>query len=451
MDLQAEASLYHQCRGNYITDRDVTVIAAAPRFLVAHIQTRRLSLQVHVLHAPSTANVPVEEVRSFWDERAHTLLHRPEGCDFIVLCDANSRLGEIASDFVSTHGAEQEGPAGGLFHEFLTKVDAIAPSTWEDWHTGPHTTWVSPTGHRSRIDYVLIPSHWATGDILSFTLPDTEHLQLRDDHIPVFLSCHFARKLPPLAYTTSRKQVVRPDPQSAGPQACNLLSARVPVLPWHLPVDQHYQGLTEAWLQVGEALAPPTQEQPRQPYLTADTLLLVRECTQVRSRLKAVSAERRHRWRLIIFAAFITNTGQRNFNQAQARIADSWLREVDRVEAEILASHLFLARRLRQAVATDRVQYLDGLVTEVANQSVGDAKALYKVLRKAFPAARSARRQTNTPLPMLKLTDGTVAATTDERAEAWRAHFAAQEAGVEVTPQEYAAAFAAVGIQARRP
>ncbi|OLQ02188.1 hypothetical protein AK812_SmicGene14994 [Symbiodinium microadriaticum] len=432
-----------------IADRDVTIIDAAPRFLVAHIQTRRLSLQVHVLHAPSTANVPVEEVRSFWDERAQALLHRPEGCDFIVLCDANSRLGEIASDFVGTFGAEQEGPAGGLFHEFLTKIDAVAPSTWEDWHTGPHTTWVSPTGHRSRIDYVLLPRHWTTGHISSFTLPFTEHLQLRDDHIPVFLSCQFARRMPPLAYTTSCKQVVRPDPQSAGSHACQLLSDWVPVQPWHLSVDEHYQGLAEAWLQVGEALASPAQEQPRQPYLTADTLLLVRERAHARSSLKAVSAERQHRWRLIIFAAFVTNTAQQAFSPAQTRTADSWLRDADLVEAELLASHLLLVRRLRQAVATDRIQYLDGLVTEVAHQTVGDAKALYKVLRRAFPAARSARRQTNTPLPMLKLADGTVAATTDERAEAWRAHFAAQEAGIEVTDQDYAIAFAEVGIQAR--
>ncbi|CAE7372548.1 unnamed protein product [Symbiodinium sp. CCMP2456] len=51
----------------YISSTDVTVTGASPRHLVACVQTPRFSLQLCVIHAPSTANVPVAEVREFWN------------------------------------------------------------------------------------------------------------------------------------------------------------------------------------------------------------------------------------------------------------------------------------------------------------------------------------------------------------------------------------------------
>ena len=157
----------------HVSSSDVTVSGVSPRHLLAHVQTPRLRLQILMAHAPSLTTTPVDEVRAFWDLRAQEVLRRPEGADSVVLCDANSRLGDVTSEFVSDCGAEQEGVAGELFHEFLAKIDAIAPSTWPQWHVGQHTTWYSPTGSQSRIDYVLVPRHWQTADIVSRTLCHT--------------------------------------------------------------------------------------------------------------------------------------------------------------------------------------------------------------------------------------------------------------------------------------
>ncbi|CAE7435991.1 tyrP-A, partial [Symbiodinium necroappetens] len=434
----------------FIRQSDVTVTATSPRHLVALIQTARLQLQVLVLHAPSAATMPATTVRDFWDARATDIVQRPEGSDFLVLCDANSRLGDVVSELVSDHGAEAENIAGGLFHEFLAKVDALAPSTWSQWHSGSHATWVSFTGLQSRIDYILVPREWKVAALQSCVLPRVEHLQLRDDHFPVHLLCQFARQLPKLVHQNVKKQVVRPGPAAAGPAACALLNSTVPVQAWDVPIDEHYGVLAQAWRTVGRSLEPDATPVPRQPYLSAATLEIVKARQDSRVRLKFLCRERAYRWKLISFAAFVNHAGHLSFSHARTAVADRWLRDLDGEEARMLAHHVRLGRDIRRSVAFDRTHYLDGLASEVAQGNIGDAKALYRVLRRAFPAARSARRQGITPLPMLMLEDGTVAQTTSARAEAWRTHFSAQEAGIAVSGPEYAEAFAhCTIIQAR--
>ena len=443
---------FYTSQGNafFIRRGDVTIVGTSSRHLVANISTPRIRLQVFVLHAPSVANVPVEEVRHFWDLRTQEVLRRPDGAHFLILCDANSRLGDITSEHVGDHGAEVEGVAGEMFHEFLCKIDVIAPATWGRWHTGPHYTWCSPTGLHSRIDYVVVPKHWHTASMHSFTLPNVELMQLRDDHAPVVLQCHFMQHAPAMSYTSVRKKVVRPVGDAATKQtASKLLTACVPVTSWGTDVDPHYQALAQAWYQVGSQLETPTDTPSRQPYITPATLDLVRERRELRPQLRVVTAARQHRWLLIVFAAFVCHASDATFSEAQLRTAERWLREADHVEAITLASYRRLTFALRRAVAFDRVAYLDGLAAEVAAGSLGDPKVLYRTLRRAFPAAKPSRRRSIEPLPALLLQDGTFAQSTEERGEAWRSHFAQQEAGVAVDEAGYAKAFDNCHLQTR--
>ncbi|CAE7570946.1 tyrP-A [Symbiodinium necroappetens] len=426
----------------YIRSQDVTVVSASPRHLTVHLQTPRMRLQLQVIHAPSTTSFPVEEVQAFWDARACEIMARPDGTDFIVFSDANARLGDVHSDHVGDLGAEVEGIAGALFHEFVIKIDAIVPSTWAQWHLGPHATWFSPFGTSSRIDYILVPRHWSVAELVSRTMPDVELMQARDDHVPVQLMCSFSRTLPSMVYRTTHKQVVRPDPSVAGAYASKALTQLVPVTSWTTGVDQHYRTLAAAWAEVGKELTVEQEAAPRQPYLSRATLDIVEERHALRASLKGWAREVTRRRMMIAFAAFVLHTRQDAFRAEGIAVADRWLREADQADAIALANYRRSTRSLRRAVALDRSDYLARLASEVASGSIGNAKALYKVLRKAFPASRPAKRLQLQPLPMLRLADGTMARTTSERAQAWRSHFASQEAGVQASDDEYAAAFA---------
>ena len=432
----------------YVQQQDITVIAASHRHLVVALQTPRIRMQVHVIHAPSTYTVPVSDVKDFWDQRAREVLARPDGTDFLILCDANARLGDVVSAHASDYGAETEGEAGALFHSFLATIDAIAPATWECYHHGDHVTWCSATGGWSRIDYVLVPRHWRTAYMESRTLPDVELLQLREDHIPVHLLCRFARALPPVSYSRSSKHVLRPDPRQDREQAIPLLQAIRPEH-WTVPVDLHYARLVHAWTHVDQCLRRPPDRVPHQPYISASTLDLVDERKALRLYLRAERHEKARRWSLLVFAAFITHWRGSSLAPAQLQVADRWFRDMDRSEAIALANYRRLARSLRRAVAMDRAAYLDGIAQDVAHHSLRDPKELYRALRKAFPAARSARRASVQPLPMLSLADGSTALTTDMRAEAWRAHFATQEAGTAVSSEEYPQEYARTTVHPR--
>ncbi|CAE7705799.1 tyrP-A, partial [Symbiodinium necroappetens] len=398
-------------------------------------------LQLYVIHAPSLASVTAEEARAFWNLRATDILDRPEVADYIVMCDANSKLGDVCSDLVGDHGAEQEGQAGALFHEFLQKIDAIVPATWSQWHSGPHHTWCSPHGTWSRIDYILVPRHWQHAHFVSRTCPRVELMQLREDHIPVLLACEFVRNLPGKSYTCTRKQIFRPTPDARGKTASRFLTEAVPVTTWLASADAHYHTLVQAWQRVGSSISPPDSRTTTRPYLSQHSLDIVDERRPIRVALRDAHGERIRKWQLIVLVAFLLHARGQAFSQAQTQIADRWLKEADAWEASMLANYKRLARMLRRSVAADRIAYLDRLAQEVAGGHLGDPKSLYRVLRQAFPAARSARRQGIQPLPMLQLSDGTFARNTAERAEAWRSHFAAQEAGHKVDDSGYVKAF----------
>ena len=440
--------LCHTSQGPvFVRQQDITVVAASPRHLVAVIQTPQVKLQVHVLHAPSVHAVPPAEVKSFWDLRAREVLNRVDGADYLILCDANSGSGDAVSDLVGDHGAEIEGVAGALFHTFLSTIDAIAPSTWACYHTGEHHTWRSALGGRSRIDYILVPRQWHNAQLISHTLPDVELLQLREDHIPVQLICRFVKATPPAFYQTSTKKELRPDVKAARGEAPALLRT-VACHPWTDSVDAHYAHLVADWTTVSNQLAQPAAPMPRQPYIAAPTLDIVAERQELRAWLRHALAERCRRWLLIGFAAFIVHRDGLCFNPAQISVAEAWLHDLDRAEAVALANYRRLARALRRAVAIDRAAYLDSLAHNITHHSLRDPKELYRSLRKAFPAARSARRSGILPLPMLRMADDTTASSTAARAEAWRAHFADQEAGTKICPEDYPSAFDSTTIQA---
>jgi hypothetical protein len=70
--------------------------------------------------------------------------------EILLLVDANSRVGSIASPVIGPLGIETENDAGMLFRVFLETNQIFASSTF---HCSG-TTWCGSRGHRRRIDYI---------------------------------------------------------------------------------------------------------------------------------------------------------------------------------------------------------------------------------------------------------------------------------------------------------
>ncbi|CAE7258117.1 unnamed protein product [Symbiodinium sp. CCMP2592] len=431
--------------GRLIFQEDhVTVVSSSPRHLVANVLTPRLRLHIQVVHAPSPSNVSIGEVQDFWNSRASDFSKRPAGTDFLFLCDANSKVGSMPTSFVGSHQAEEENASGTLFHEFVMRIGALAPSTHAEYHQGSGGTWCSPRGLWSRLDYVLIPISWKDFEVHTKVLYEVEALQQRVDHVPLLCHCAFVKWAPAHTYTVNRRAALRPTLPVTVLERREVRATLASLAPqsWHQDSTSHHDALVEQWQQ---AIKPAQIEgpQPRQTFLSADTLSTIQVRTAARRYLAQEAQERDRRWRFICFAAFIHNCRGSYFTSQTLSVVESWLRQLDVSEARALTVLYASTKQIRRQVANDRQAHLASLAQQAAQHDIKDPAALYKALRKAFPETRPTRRSSFKPLPTLRLEDGTLATTHQERCEGWRRHFASQEAGSLVLPDEYCRLFEA--------
>ena len=83
----------------------------------------------------------------------------------VLLCDANARVGSVASLAVRDQAADWEDTAGAEFHAVLLEWDLCLPATMPGPHTDPAKpsgTWCSRTRWH-RIDFVAVPCDWLAG------------------------------------------------------------------------------------------------------------------------------------------------------------------------------------------------------------------------------------------------------------------------------------------------
>ncbi|CAE7725799.1 unnamed protein product [Symbiodinium microadriaticum] len=373
---------------------DIVVSSFSPRHLQVQIDTPWIRFTVLVAHGPSAIRND-DQAKLFWEQRRNELARRPEGSEVLLLVDANSCLGSIPSAAVGQHAQEAESAAGFHFHSFLLDVGCLLPATFADWHTGQSWTWTAPGDNpvRHRIDYVGVPER-----------PSSE---------------------PTL---TQRATVVA-------------TLSRAPQISWELDVDGHFSQLVPLLQQSVSSAIPDSEQTPQQPYLSVDTLQLVRWRSAFRAYIRVENAEQRRRLLSVIFAALYHHAQGTVFNPNTLALVPGWLAQIDISIARAVAALEELTNRIRRAIKLDRAAYLQGLVQNLSLKEVLQPKKLYAAVRKAFPQARSSRRSLLSPLPAIRMADGSLACSAEERNERWRGYFAEQEAGDVLTDSTYAEFF----------
>ena len=366
----------------YFRAEHVNIMGFSPRHLAACVKAEAFRAILLVCHSPNAYSSPLTEYVDFWRQRTAELSRRPPGFDFIILADANARVGNIATEHIGSCCPEDENPPGEVFHDFLAHNHVFLPSTFVHIHEGEGYTWVSPAGDKHRLDYIGLPQEWADFKIRSQVLYDLEMLQARDDHYPVLLECEFARHAPPEVYhPASSRHASRPRRPSDAVDRDHVVNtlSQVPCIPWGVDVDQHYTHLSQAWRDAGSILDPiePARPAATQPCVSAHAQRLVTLRQALRKYLKKEALERHRRHLICVFAAFWLHTRGDAFSDGQRRTMDRWFREMDISEAEAL-SHLHLyGFYLRKQVAADRRQYLQKLADNVKLHDLRHPKELY--------------------------------------------------------------------------
>ena len=284
----------------------ITVLAweaTSPRVMHAILSKRGVQFGVVVGHAPHSMGDASAAARraAWWDaltERC-SALRRKYCMDWLVLLDANGRVGATASPAIGPSNPEPENENGSHLRVFAEQLDFCIGNTW-----GPEAgyTWTSSKKTRSRIDYVLFPAHLASPDVVCRPNYEVDlTLNAWEDHCPVEfvldISEH-ARAAPVVPCFQVNKCYLQCPQRVAVFQRLLWL---FPHVPSRVHLDDHLEMLNiyTRWC-AGYAFGAPSQ-QPRQKWISP----------QVWEYLQHVAPLRRHRHSL--------------WQQEQAHTARFWL------------------------------------------------------------------------------------------------------------------------------
>ena len=256
----------------------IHVVVSEPRILIVRVCTPGVAATLVVAHSPHSKRSAVER-DAFW-ARLHKLVrHATQFRDELFLSvDANGRIQSSDGSGLCFKGANSS--ANGLaLSDFAEAFDLCAPALGP-CHVGPEHTWISPSGFKQRIDFVLGPKQFCGGAVTSRTLFDLEWAGLEHDHFPVVIKFAISKEHGVPAATLAARRL--PVPELPEGSALDL-----PPAPWSLGVDAHLDFFTKEVRQVCLRFGQQTCAQPRRSHVTAEVFQLVRLKRHLRHTVRA--------------------------------------------------------------------------------------------------------------------------------------------------------------------
>ena len=87
-----------------------------------------------------------------------------------VFCDANSTMGSVVNQHVSSHGSAPDNVNSPFCAAFLGSNGLVLPATFQEFHIGSNHTYTPSLTDRKRIDYVANPSSVPVWNLTSSVL-----------------------------------------------------------------------------------------------------------------------------------------------------------------------------------------------------------------------------------------------------------------------------------------
>ena len=390
--------------------------------LYARLTFSGVHLCVFVGHAPHAGH-SLAARRDWWAETATLCSRYGLDEDWLLLLDANCKVGSVCSDHIGSLHSDPFDEIGELFHDLLRKCGSWLPSTFSSSFVGDGGTLVQRrSGTLSRSDYIALPCGWKASRVCGRVEPTISAGHSIVDHYAVLVdvAMHIAR--PPKACRAPRidgQALLKPENAATVERICSA----VPTVGWHTSVHDHAAVVVDALYSGLVSAFPLKNRRMGKHYLSAET-------TAVHGRTAAL----RHavRWRLVAYRAALTRCA---FGAWARRIpfievfTGRWLHQL-RLSLALSSARLHaLGKEVRRLCRRDRAAFLASLADEAEAAPPGQVHtAIKKVLR-----PKKFRRGGPQPLPRLKRPDGTLCTTADAVADEWRRHFAALEGGASIS------------------
>ena len=375
------AQTWHSDPSNIeIKSTDLRILSATSQRMIVRVQNPTLKLLFIVAHAPSDGNL--DTYRQFWKSTTGAIPHCYQSWKQIHLIDANARIGSVTSHQVGSAGAEEENPAGDIFHQWLTDQDLLAPQTFPFHHSGHHYTWTHSKGeHKARLDFILVNRTLYSEQIKTWVSDDIDLSLDRADH-----ECVCASILLTVGTRTNRpRHLEAPETHDD--------SIDVPSINWSTDVHSHAAQL-QKWL---IATAPPRAPAvPRKKHLTDNTWQLIQLKKYHSKRLKACRSTFDKHILLAVFNGWKhssqSSSTSSNANQVAASFT-SWLKLCDHSIAFHSALFRRLSRQTTRQVRQDDKTFYQQLAYQHGRIAADEGlPSLWKSIRYLLPKFKKKQR-----------------------------------------------------------
>ena len=338
------------------------IIHGDDRRLIVRLRHPQLCLLLLVLHAPCDDDESV--LHAWWKQTSSLIPSSFASWSWLVMTDANSRVGTVRSQAVGPEGAEHENLRGSLFHEWLLQHNLWLPQTFDSTHTGSHVTWKHPSQGQGRIDYIAISSDVSNSNVQSWVHDKIDLSLAREDH-----SCVCTDVWMPL-----RSADAREPPVALHADACNPR--------WHHDVHTH-AALLQA--QYRARVPPPSHGKMCKRHLTKETCVLIQRKKQARRRLKRSSHDMR-----LTFLRAIFQTWKRS--PAPACPTPQTISALFRQCALDEEFYRQAARRVCTAVRRDDTQFYEDLAEETGRVADRGHHHIWDAIKPMLPKWRNRRK-----------------------------------------------------------
>ena len=149
----------------------IVVLYASPTVLIASGRLRGRELRFLVARGPHHAHSR-ETKAAWWHQLTHLCHAHGQGALWLMMLDANCRLGSVTSEAVGDCQPDPEDDAGLFFHALLRDMEAWLPSTFHHSMSGDGGTLRQRrSGKLDRSDYVALPLSWRDSSCRAFVEP----------------------------------------------------------------------------------------------------------------------------------------------------------------------------------------------------------------------------------------------------------------------------------------
>ena len=346
-----------------ISHEHLRILYADDRRLLVRLRHPQLSLFFVILHAP--CNDDEREIAQWWNHTSALIPAGYKSWTWVVLCDANGRIGSIPSRAVGSFGAEDENMRGAVFHDWMAHHCLFAPQTFSSTHQGPHVTWTHAEGKQARLDFIGISDNVPADCVNSWVSQTVDLSILRPDH-----SCVCAE----VWFSLSKSLIGAPSHPAVETKEGDPT--------WHCDVHTHAAKLQRR-LKID--LQPSTSRRPRKPHLSGETLELI---TNKKRAFKAVRVAafdaRLHRLHLC-FQAW-----QTSLQDVQPACSSTFT--CDLRLAILQEDYRLASLRVSTAVRNDDRHFFEELAEHTGQVAEKGFHRIWDAIKPLLPRARNKRK-----------------------------------------------------------